>query len=62
MYTVTDTTKGWHTIKRVENNLKENNNNDLLRKMDSLLSLLVEHTNVHKDCCLKNILKIIGDK
>ena len=42
--------------------MKENKDNDLLRKMDNLLSLLVEHTNVHKDCCLKNILKIIGDK
>ena len=37
-------------------------NNELLRKMDNLLSLLVEHTNVHENCCLKNILKILGDK
>ena len=37
-------------------------NNELLRKMDSLLCLLVEHTNKHENCCLKNILKILGDK
>ncbi len=24
--------------------------------MDSLLSLLVEHTNTHENCCLKKIL------
>jgi hypothetical protein len=35
-------------------------NNELLRKMDNLLYLLTEHTNSHKDCCLKNILRLIG--
>jgi hypothetical protein len=38
------------------------NNNDLLRKMDNLLWLLTEHTNTHENCCLKNVLKSIGDK
>jgi hypothetical protein len=36
-------------------------NSELLRKMDSLLCLLVEHTNNHENCCLKNIIKLIGD-
>ena len=34
----------------------KNTNNDVLRKMDSLLSLLVEHSSTHKNCCLKKIV------
>ena len=34
----------------------KNNNNDLLRKLDSLLCLLVDHSNTHENCCLKKIL------
>jgi hypothetical protein len=42
--------------------MKETNNNELLRKMDNLLRLLTEHTNSHQTCCLKSILKSLGDK
>ena len=41
-------------------NRNDKGNNELLRKMDSLLWLLVEHTNKHENCCLKNILKIMS--
>jgi hypothetical protein len=41
--------------------LSRNDNNDLLRKLDGLLALLQQHTNNHENCCLKNILKLIGD-
>jgi hypothetical protein len=36
-------------------------NSDLLRKMDNLLLLLTEHTKNHEHCCLKNVLRLIGD-
>jgi hypothetical protein len=40
--------------------MKVTNNNELLRKMDNLLLLLTEHT-THENCCVKDIIKLIGD-
>jgi len=68
MQTAFDTKRRRHTLEKdgIENKLNATNtskeNNELLRKMDKILLLLVEHCEKHEGCCLKNVLKLIGDR
>jgi hypothetical protein len=34
---------------------------EILHRMDSLLALLQEHVKTHENCCLKDLVKSIGD-